>query len=202
MSQEKQVFTGLDKLPLILKLNSGGEPLSWITYEDCAYYYAKDRILWSLGQYEVVLRGGTNVLTGLQSILTMDSIIAVDSKMSPTKLRKFASPPLTNPLLFKRDKNICAYCGHQYGRQQLSRDHVTPVARGGKNTWDNVVTACSGCNQWKADKSLSELDVKLVYIPYVPTYNEYLILKNRNILADQMEFLMKGVSRNSRLHLN
>lgn len=196
----KVVYSGIGSLPLILKLNSGGEPLGWINYEDCAYHYAKDNVIWSLGAHEVLLRGGTNAETGLQSRLVMDSIIAIRSNRSPTKSRNYLSPPLTNRYLFARDKNLCAYCGHQSGRSNLTRDHVTPKTRGGKNTWDNVVTACKGCNQWKADKLLTELDVKLLYVPYTPTYNEFLILQNRNILGDQMEFLLKGVSKNSRLH--
>lgn len=196
---QKTTFTGLKSLPSILALNSGGEALRWIDYEKCAYYYAKDRILWSMGQHEVMLRGGKNH-DGEQSILLMDSIVAVDNKMSPTRLRKFTSPPLENKFLFKRDRHICAYCTHKYGRSNLTRDHVTPRSRGGTDTWNNVVTACKGCNQWKADKLVKELDVKLAYVPYTPTFNEYLILKNRKILADQMDFLMKGVGRNSRLH--
>lgn len=199
--QQKTTFTGLKSLPSILALNSGGEALRWIDYEKCAYYYAKGRILWSMGQHEVLLRGGKNH-DGVQSTLLMDSIVAVDNKMSPTRLRKFAQPPLENKYLFKRDRHICAYCAHEYGKSSLTRDHVTPRSRGGANVWNNVVTACKGCNQWKADKTLQELDAKLVYVPYTPTYNEYLILKGRNILADQMDFLMKGVSKQSRLHLS
>lgn len=196
----KTSFTGLDKLPNILKLNKSGEAIGWIDYEKCAYYYAKDRVLWSLGQFEVILRGGKSALTGETSILTMDSIVAIDSDRSPTKSRTYRSPPLENKLIFRRDRNLCAYCGHRYSNNHLTRDHVTPKSRGGKNTWDNVVTACKGCNQWKADKLLKDVDLKLIYVPYTPTYNEHLILRNRNILADQMDFLMKGVSKNSRLH--
>jgi 5-methylcytosine-specific restriction endonuclease McrA len=197
---EKTVFTGLKSLPDILKLNASGEPLEWIDYEDCATHYAKGNVLWSLGTHEVLLRGGTNSITGTQTRLVMDSIVAINSRRSPTKSRNYTSPPLINSLLFKRDKHLCAYCGHVYGKSFLTRDHIKPRSRGGKNIWNNVVTACKGCNQWKADKLLSELDTKLIYIPYTPTFNEYLILDNRKILQDQMEFLMKGVGRNSRLH--
>lgn len=198
--QQKEVFSGVNSLPLILKLNSGGEALGWIDYKDCAYHYSKDNVLWSLGTHEVLLRGGTNSLTGEPTRLFMDSIIAVGNNRSPTKSRNYTAPPLVNKHLFHRDKHLCAYCGHTYGKGQLTRDHVTPRSRGGPNTWNNVVTACKGCNQWKADTLVTELDVKLLYLPYTPTFNEYLILKNRNILEDQMQFLMKGVSKNSRLH--
>lgn len=197
---EKVTITGLNSLPQILKLNSGGEAMGWITYEDCAYYYAKNRVLWSLGKHEVLLRGGINAETGEQSKLIMDTIIAVKNTISPTKLRKYNSPPLENKYLFKRDKYLCAYCGHVYPRHQLTRDHVTPLSIGGKNTWDNVVTACRACNGWKGGHTLLELNTKLLYVPYTPTYNEHLILAGRNILEDQMAFLMKGVGKNSRLH--
>jgi 5-methylcytosine-specific restriction endonuclease McrA len=198
-TMNRQTYVGLNRLPLILQLNSGGEAVRWINYEKSAYYYAKDRVLWSMGTCDVLLRGGTNSVTGQQSILTMDTIVAVDSKMSPTKLQRYTSPPLNNKYLFKRDKYICAYCGHNYNKGQLTRDHIIPSAKGGPNKWENVVTACKSCNQWKADKTLKEAGLELLYVPYTPTYNEHLILSGRNILADQMEFLMKGVGKNSRL---
>lgn len=55
---------------------------------------------------------------------------------------------LTNENLFMRDDHICVYCGTY---SQLTRDHVIPTAKGGKNVWKNVVTACSECNQSKGD---------------------------------------------------
>lgn len=39
------------------------------------------------------------------------------------------------------------------------------------------------------------------YVPYVPNRYEAFILRNRKILADQMEFLLQGVPKNSRMHL-
>jgi len=42
--------------------------------------------------------------------------------------------------------------------------------------------------------------MELVYLPYVPNRAEYLILTNRRILADQMEFLAQHVPAQSRLH--
>lgn len=198
-SEKTEIF-GIENLPPILALNSGGEPLRWITYEKSAYYYSKDAVLWGMGTFEAVLRGGKSSLTGKQSVLRMDTIIALSNNRSPTKLRNFTTPPISNKTLFKRDKNVCAYCGHEYPMGKLTRDHVNPVSRGGRDVWENIVTACSGCNQWKADRTPEDSGLKLLYVPYKPTYNEWLILQKRNILADQMDFLMKGVGRNSRLH--
>lgn len=193
--------TILDHVPLILSLNKAGEPLGWITYQDCAFYKAKNKILWTLGEYEVILRGGINAVTGQQSKLTLETIVALDYDKSPSKYRR-ANPSLTNKTLFVRDRYLCAYCGSTYRYADLTRDHVQPVSKGGPDTWSNVVSSCKTCNQYKSDRTPEQADMKLLYVPYVPTYNEHLILQNRKILQDQMEFLMKGVSKHSRLHLH
>lgn len=195
--KESQIET--DVLPKILALNAGGEAMDWISYEDCATYYAKGKIVWSLGTHEVKLRGGTNAKTGLQSVLTMDTIVALKNDVSPGKFRN-RDPRLTNKTLFERDRNLCAYCDTTFKLRDLTRDHVTPSSKGGKDVWENVVTACCRCNQRKSDMTLEQAGMQLIYIPYTPTFNEHLILKNRNILADQMDYLMKGVSKHSRIH--
>lgn len=189
----------LTRLPQILALNKAGVPLDWISYERSAYYKSKGKILWTMGQHEVVLRGGTNAATGQQSRLILDSIVAIDYATNPNSHRK-TSPTLSNKTLFVRDRNICAYCGSDCKTSDLTKDHIMPQSRGGKDTWENCVTACYGCNQYKEDRTPEEADMPLLYVPYVPSFNEFLILKNRNILSDQMEFLMKGVSKHSRLH--
>ena len=45
-----------------------------------------------------------------------------------------------------RDRFQCQYCG---SKDDLTFDHVIPRSRGGRTTWDNVVTACAGCNLMK-----------------------------------------------------
>ena len=68
--------------------------------------------------------------------------------------------------------------------------------------WTNVVTACSPCNKLKDNKTPQEARMQLLYVPYEPNRAEYLILRNRKILADQMEFLLKRITYNSRVRLN
>ena len=196
---ELTVVESVDQLPLILALNAGGEALNWINYEQCAFYAAKNKILWSIGQYEVLLRGGINVKTGERSTLTMETIVALDNSTSPSKYRR-STPALNNRELFARDRYLCAYCGTVFPMSKLTRDHVHPRSKGGPDEWENVVTSCRSCNQRKDDRTPSQANMDLLYVPYAPNYNEALILKNRKILQDQMDFLLKGVSRSSRLH--
>ena len=100
------------------------------------------------------------------------------------------APLLTNRTLFQRDKNLCLYCGRQFSPNDLTRDHIVPASRGGDSIWENCVTACRNCNQYKDDRTPEEAGMKLLAVPYIPNLAQYLILSNRRILADQMEFLL------------
>lgn len=59
------------------------------------------------------------------------------------------------------------YCGCNGRDTTLTIDHVTPVSKGGRNTWINLVTACMACNQRKGDKTLQQLGWKLRSVPKV-----------------------------------
>jgi 5-methylcytosine-specific restriction endonuclease McrA len=171
----------------ILKLDTGGLPVSWITWQSAATLYCRDRVVWEAGKERFVIHGGTCAATGKQSQLEIGSIIAVGDRS-----RRFERgvPLLTNRTLFQRDHNVCLYCGHQFSPSHLTRDHVVPVSRGGECVWENCVTACKNCNQRKDDRTPEEANMKLLAVPYTPNLAEYLILSNRRILADQMEFLL------------
>ena len=109
-------------------------------------------------------------------------------------------PPLNNRELFHRDRQICSYCADLFPSAKLTRDHIKPFSKGGKDTWMNVVTACRACNQKKGNRTPEEAHMQLLYAPYIPNRAEFLILANRRILADQMEFLAQHVPAQSRLH--
>jgi 5-methylcytosine-specific restriction endonuclease McrA len=110
-----------------------------------------------------------------------------------------SKPGLTNGKLFIRDRNVCAYCGNRFCEQELTREHIIPFAQNGIDTWMNVVTACRGCNHRKSSRTPEQANMPLLYAPYVPSLWEDFILRNRRILADQMEFLMAHVPKTSRL---
>ena len=82
----------------------------------------------------------------------------------------------------------------------VPRDHVRPLSRGGADVWQNVVTACRRCNHRKGDQTPEEARQELLAVPFIPTHAEYIYLSGRQILADQMEFLLSHFPRNSPLH--
>ena len=186
-------------LPLVLTLDTHGVPHRWVTWQHACFYYAKDQVAWTLGEQAFTVYGGTNRLTGERSEITSSSIIAIKGKAMAMKSFNQV-PPLNNRELFHRDRQMCAYCAASLPSTKLTRDHIKPFSKGGKDTWMNVVTACRGCNERKSDRTPEGAGMELVYLPYVPNRAEYLILTNRRILADQMEFLAQHVSAQSRLH--
>jgi 5-methylcytosine-specific restriction endonuclease McrA len=183
--------------PLILQLDAQGQPTKWITWQDAVVYYAKDLVSWEVGTFDNTIFGGNNRITGKQSSIKTSSIIAVKGAVNGKKRRR--EPTLNNKELFGRDRHICAYCITQFSDSKLTRDHVIPTSRNGKNIWMNVVTACKRCNQKKNDRTPEEANMPLAYLPYVPSRAEHLILQNRNILTDQMDFLLSFVDEKSRL---
>lgn len=58
--------------------------------------------------------------------------------------------------VFKRDRFTCAYCGRTPPDVLLEVDHVLPVAAGGSDAMENLVTACWECNSGKSDRLLDE----------------------------------------------
>lgn len=80
-------------------------------------------------------------------------------------LSKLMSIKPTRSLIYKRDGNRCQYCGATRG---LTIDHVIPKSRGGEDTWQNLVVACSKCNTKKGDKPLEQTGMKLMRKPFAP----------------------------------
>ena len=184
--------------PLILTLDFHGVPHRWITWQQACFYYAKNLVAWTLGEYAFTAYGGVCQKTGERSSISGHSIIAIKGKAMAAKVFNHV-PPLSNRELFRRDQHTCAYCGDAMNFLRLTRDHIRPVSRGGLDTWMNVVTACRHCNGQKRNRTPEEAGLQLLYAPYIPNKAEYLILTNRRILADQMEFLRPHVTSQSRI---
>ena len=81
----------------------------------------------------------------------------------------------------------------------LSRDHIRPFSQGGRDTWNNVATACRRCNNAKASRTPEQAKMQLIAVPFTPTYAEYIFLKGRRVLADQMQYLLAHFPRSSPL---
>lgn len=71
--------------------------------------------------------------------------------------------------VFIRDRFMCQYCGRRTALKDLTLDHVLPRFRGGSHTWENLVSACRGCNHRKAGRTPREARMRLRAQPKRPT---------------------------------
>ena len=132
-------------------------------------------MVWTLGDVVREVRGGICRSNGRPSVQTLPGIIACGGdRLTPP--RQFHR--LSNPALFSRDAYTCMNCGNRPGVGLLTRDHVQPKSRGGQDRWENVVTACRRCNQFKSNRTPQEARMQLLELPFRPNNAEFLALIN------------------------
>lgn len=94
----------------------------------------------------------------------------------------YGEPKFCRRSILLRDRFRCQYCGEQFPESELTYDHLVPRSRGGKTTWENILTACVECNAIKKDqdanfsgrKGYRAQDGRLrpLKLPYRPTTAE------------------------------
>jgi 5-methylcytosine-specific restriction endonuclease McrA len=88
------------------------------------------------------------------------------------RLKQYASFPYRKVMLsranvHRRDGGLCQYCGK---RDRLTIDHIMPKSRGGRDTWDNLASACVLCNNRKGDRTPEEAEMSLMRKPFRPSH--------------------------------
>src|SRR5580704_18611839 len=121
-----------------LVLNADFRPLSYFPlslwcWQDAVKAVFLDRVS-VLSEYETEVRSPS--LT-----MKLPSVIALKDYI-PSARR----PAFTRFNVFLRDAFVCQYCSDRQPAHDLTFDHVVPRSRGGRTTWENVVTACGECN--------------------------------------------------------
>ena len=77
----------------------------------------------------------------------------------------------TRKNIFYRDRSRCQYCGKRFQARDLNLDHVVPLSRGGKSTWENVVCCCIACNSRKGGHTPEEASMRLIHLPARPRWH-------------------------------
>ncbi len=75
--------------------------------------------------------------------------------------------------VFVRDRHTCQYCGKLFETRDLNLDHVIPRDKGGRTTWENVVTSCIRCNSRKANKLPHEARMFPLHTPRPPRWRPF-----------------------------
>lgn len=94
-------------------------------------------------------------------------------------LSKIVSQKPSRAMIYKRDNDTCQYCG---ATKKLTIDHIIPRCRGGQDTWENLVVACSSCNTKKGHTLLEQTGMKLARKPRAPYNKMQFVLNNTSIL--------------------
>ncbi|MDR0534083.1 MAG: HNH endonuclease [Verrucomicrobiales bacterium] len=81
---------------------------------------------------------------------------------------------LTRNNIFERDSYTCQYCARKFERKDLNIDHVIPRDRGGRTTWENVVTSCVPCNTRKSNHLAHQIGMQLLRKPKKPKLRTFI----------------------------
>jgi 5-methylcytosine-specific restriction endonuclease McrA len=143
-----------------LLLNAGFEPLRVVSWQRAFILIFQNKV--------EILEEYTSSVNTVNRSFKIPAVI---------KLRRWVNLKKQVPVirfsranLYARDEHRCQYCYKIFTEKELTMDHVKPSVRGGKRTWENIVTACIKCNQKKSDKSPEEAGMKLLTRPRVPTW--------------------------------
>jgi 5-methylcytosine-specific restriction endonuclease McrA len=79
----------------------------------------------------------------------------------------------TRENLFERDNYRCQYCGSHFEPSHLNMDHVIPRDRGGRTSWENIVTSCIKCNSRKANRLPHQANMHLIRKPERPRWRPF-----------------------------
>jgi 5-methylcytosine-specific restriction endonuclease McrA len=124
-------------------------------------------------------------LKGRVQVLSERTVRLVDHVKLPYRRLMGLKP--TKKLILRHYDYRCIYCGSY---KNLSVDHVIPVSKGGKNTWNNLVCACITCNVKKGDRTPEEANLKL-YIKPVRPFNKMQLIIERSNVSDWKQYLFK-----------
>lgn len=130
------------------------------------------------------VRGKTEVLKYSEEEVKYDNGLKKLYIPLVMKLIKFirsvfrARVPFSKKNVIIRDRNQCVYCGTKGDKSNiLTIDHILPMSRGGKSTFENCVACCLVCNNTKGRKTPSEAGMFMNKKPYSPTISEFLKIK-------------------------
>ncbi|MCF7884864.1 MAG: HNH endonuclease [Candidatus Marinimicrobia bacterium] len=138
----------------VLVLNKAYEPLDICNVRRAI-------VMVFLEKAEPVVHMG-EVLRSVREEYPIPSVIRVHRYISPVR----DAVVLNKKNIFRRDNHTCQYCGAK--NKELTIDHIKPKVKGGKDTWENLVTACHACNNKKGDQDLKTVGMTLQKKPRKP----------------------------------
>lgn len=149
----------------VLKLSCSYEPLAIIKGK-------KALKLIALNKAEVIEEYNSKINTSGNAI-TMPAVIRL---VKPFK-RPHNKVRYNKQNVFARDHWTCGYCSQKFNIKDLTLDHVIPRSKGGKTSFENVITCCKECNLRKGNRSPQDANMVLKRKPAVPDWLPLLSFK-------------------------
>ena len=117
------------------------------------------------------------IIKGVQKDWKVPWILRLEG--SRPKHKKLNGPKFSRQNVYLRDNFTCQYCNYNGPTYNLTLDHLIPSAKGGKTTWDNIITACKTCNMKKGSKTVEELGIVIMRPPQRPAIHPKLLFPLR-----------------------
>lgn len=141
-----------------LLLNQGYEPIKIISWQRAMTLLTLDKVD-VVETYDANVRA-TSVIVQVPAVVRLRKTFRRHAK-----LVKFSRVNI-----YARDGYRCQYCGDKCAVNELTYDHVVPRSRGGKTSWENIVSCCYACNRTKANRTPAEAKMRLLATPVRPSW--------------------------------
>ena len=137
-------------MEMTLLLNSTYEPLRVVHWQKAI------ALLWQ-GKVEVLEVydrevHGVSISFKLPAVMRLLKLVRLKDSHRAVKFSRIN--------IFTRDGYVCQYCRTKFRTEELTFDHVVPIAKGGRKTWENIVTACWRCNNRKSGRTPDEAGMR------------------------------------------
>ena len=140
-----------------LLLNATFEPIKVVSWQ-------RAMTLWCQGRVEIIETHDREVRAVTFSF-KLPSIVRL---LRFVKVRNLHQVKFSRANIYVRDEFTCQYCAKKFEAEDLTFDHVVPVAQGGRRSWENIVTACQPCNRRKDARTPVEAGMTLLRQPRRP----------------------------------
>ena len=156
-------YQSLERFPALI-LNADYRPLSYFplslwSWQDAMKAIFRDSVI-VVSEYDRTVRSPTQEFK-LPSVLALKEYVPAARK-----------PAFTRFNVFLRDNWECQYCDDKFKTHELTFDHVIPRSRGGRTSWDNIVTSCRDCNTVKGSKLPHECRMFPSHEPQEPSIHQ------------------------------
>ena len=140
-----------------LVLNATYEPIKVVDWQRAI-------TLWVQGKVEII-EEHDRIVRAVSFSFKLPSVVRL---LHFVKLRKRPVVQFTRLNIYARDNFTCQYCDQSFEPEDLTFDHVVPVAQGGTRGWENIVTSCEPCNRRKGARTPTEAGMTLHRQPRRP----------------------------------